>query len=171
MSRYYPFRGFWRFVHRWLYITYTASVLTFIEVYALFAYMYTFHYALSIPWILRSQTWNSWSAFLSSFLGINSSPLRFGFFVLFSTLSFPFYKTLFMKRLEFSCFADFFVRILKPEKSMVFFLKSASRRHCEQHGLKDSNLWKIYVQEFHLRRKHPCGQSQQLLAKTKASLI
>jgi hypothetical protein len=42
-------------------------------------------------------------------------------FVWFSTLVFPFYKMLFVKRLEFSCFTDFFGRILKPEKSMVFF--------------------------------------------------
>jgi hypothetical protein len=35
-----------------------------------------------------------------------------------STLIFLFYKMLFMNRLEFSCFADFFVRI-KPEKAFV----------------------------------------------------
>jgi hypothetical protein len=40
-------------------------------------------------------------------------------FVWFSTL-FPFYKMLLMKRLEFSCFADFVYGFLKPEKSLVF---------------------------------------------------
>ncbi len=30
---------------------------------------------------------------------------------------FPFYKMLFMNRLEFSCFVDFFVRIFKPFNS------------------------------------------------------
>jgi hypothetical protein len=33
--------------------------------------------------------------------------------VWFSTLTFPFYKMLFMKRLELSCFADFIVKISK----------------------------------------------------------
>ncbi len=37
------------------------------------------------------------------------------------TLTFPFYKMLFMNRLEFSCFADFFVCIFKPEQNTVFF--------------------------------------------------
>ncbi len=42
-------------------------------------------------------------------------------FVWFSTLIFPFYKMLFMKRLEYSCFVHFFVRIFfKPEKSLGF---------------------------------------------------
>ncbi len=34
-------------------------------------------------------------------------------FVWFSILIIPFYKMLFMNRLEFSCFADIFVRIFK----------------------------------------------------------
>jgi len=148
MSRYCPFRGFWRFVHRWLYITYSAHVHRSLCNVCIYVLLYTFHYALSIPWILRSQRWNSWSAFLSSFLGINSSPLRFEF--LFSILSFLFYKTLFMKRLVFSCFADFFVRILKPEKSMVS-LKSSSRSDCGYDGAKDSQVFsQTDVQEFHL---------------------
>ncbi len=41
--------------------------------------------------------------------------------VWFSTLIFPFYNILFKNRLEFSGFADFFVKFLKPEKSKVFF--------------------------------------------------
>jgi hypothetical protein len=49
--------------------------------------------------------------FLSKFLGINSSLLRLEF----STLIFPFYKMLFMNRLEFSCFSDFLYVFLKPE--------------------------------------------------------
>ncbi len=39
----------------------------------------------------------------------------------FSTLIFPFYKMLLMNRLTFSCTADFFKRIFKQEKRMVFF--------------------------------------------------
>jgi hypothetical protein len=41
--------------------------------------------------------------------------------VWFSTLIFPFYKTLFMSRLEFSFSAVFLSGFLKPEKSLVFF--------------------------------------------------
>jgi hypothetical protein len=54
--------------------------------------------------------------FLSRFLGINSSLLRLEF----STLIFPFYKMLFMNRLEFSCFADFFVCIFKTRVEYGF---------------------------------------------------
>jgi hypothetical protein len=43
-----------------------------------------------------------------------------------------------MKRLEFSCFTDFLVRIFKRG---WFSLKSASRRDCEKHGAKDSSLF------------------------------
>jgi hypothetical protein len=50
---------------------------------------------------------------------INSSLLRLSF-CLFSTLIFPFYKTLFRIKLEFSCFADFFVRILKTRVEYGF---------------------------------------------------
>jgi hypothetical protein len=57
--------------------------------------------------------------FKSRFLGINSSPLRLEVGLVFYPL-FPF-TMLFMNRLKFSCFADFFVRILKPEKNTVFF--------------------------------------------------
>ncbi len=41
--------------------------------------------------------------------GFESSQTRVS--VWFSTLLFPLFKMLFMNRLEFSCFADFFVRI------------------------------------------------------------
>jgi hypothetical protein len=41
-------------------------------------------------------------------------------FVWFSTLIFPFFKMLFMKRLEFSCFVDFFVRIFKTREEFGF---------------------------------------------------
>ncbi len=63
------------------------------------------------PALLRSQRWNSWTAFLSRFLGINSSLLRTQGFVWFSTLI---YKMIFMNRLKFSWFANFFV-------STIFF--------------------------------------------------
>jgi hypothetical protein len=42
-------------------------------------------------------------------------------FVFFSyTLIFPFYKLLFKNRLEFSCFAGFFVRIIKSREEYGF---------------------------------------------------
>jgi hypothetical protein len=41
-------------------------------------------------------------------------------FVWFSNLIFLFYKKLFMNRLEFSCFADFFVRIIKTRVESGF---------------------------------------------------
>ncbi len=57
-------------------------------------------------------------------------------FVWFSTLFFPFYKMLFM----FSCFGDFFERIIKTRVEYELSLKSASRRDCEKHEAKDSSL-------------------------------
>jgi hypothetical protein len=57
----------------------------------------------------------------SRFLVVNSSLLRVeflsGFYLHFSFLQ----NTVFMNRLEFSCFVDFFCKDFKPEKSMVFF--------------------------------------------------
>jgi hypothetical protein len=44
-------------------------------------------------------------------------------FVWFSTLVFPFYNKLFMNRLVFSCFADFFVWFSKTRVEYVFFCK------------------------------------------------
>jgi hypothetical protein len=41
-------------------------------------------------------------------------------FVWFSTIVLPFYKRLFRKRLEFSCFADFFVWISKTRVEYGF---------------------------------------------------
>jgi hypothetical protein len=61
--------------------------------------------------------------FYSRFLGINSSFLRFKIFVWFSTFIFPFYKIFFMNRLEFSCFADSFVRIIKTRVKVCFSVK------------------------------------------------
>ncbi len=49
-------------------------------------------------------------------------------FVWVSTQSIPFYKMLFMNKLEFSWAADFLSGFLKP---LWFSLKSASRRDCE----------------------------------------
>ena len=37
-----------------------------------------------------------------------------------TTLIFPFYKMIFMNRLEFSCFADFFVKIFKTTEEYGF---------------------------------------------------
>jgi hypothetical protein len=41
-------------------------------------------------------------------------------FVWFSTLIFPFYKMLFMNRVEVSCFTDFFVRIFSISEEYGF---------------------------------------------------
>jgi hypothetical protein len=41
-------------------------------------------------------------------------------FVWFSTLVFPFYKMLFMNRLEFSLFHGFFVRVFKTREEYGF---------------------------------------------------
>ncbi len=91
--------------------------------------------------LIYSQRWNSYTAFLvevsghkleSSQTGVFFwfSTLIFSFYKIlfmktrvswFSTLIFPFHKMLFMNKFEFSCFADFLLGILKPEKNMVFF--------------------------------------------------
>ena len=42
-----------------------------------------------------------------------------------SSLIFPFYKMLFMNRLKFSYFADFFVRIFKNREDYIFFLSAS----------------------------------------------
>jgi hypothetical protein len=59
--------------------------------------------------------------FNSRLLGINSRLLRLKFLSGFL----PIYKKLFMNRLEFSCFADFFVGILKTREEFSF-LKDSS---------------------------------------------
>ncbi len=58
-------------------------------------------------------------------------------FVWFSTLVFTFYKMLSTKRLEFSCFADFFAGFLKLEQRLVFFENPPVERQC---GAKVSSL-------------------------------
>ncbi len=75
--------------------------------------------------------------FLSSFFDINSSLL---------------YKMLFMNRLEFSFFTDFFVRILKNQSRVWFPLNSASRRDCEYCSMEQKTrvCCKTDVHEFHL---------------------
>ncbi len=62
--------------------------------------------------------WNSWRAFLVEVSGHKlesfQTPVFSGF------LPFPFYKMLFMKRLELSCFADLFERIFKSREGYGF---------------------------------------------------
>jgi hypothetical protein len=58
--------------------------------------------------------------FYSEFLGINSSLPRLEFFVRFSSLIFLFNEMLFMSRLEFSYFADIFVRIFQNREEFDF---------------------------------------------------
>jgi hypothetical protein len=74
------------------------------------------------------------TAFLVEVSGHKHDSSQTRVFVWFSALIFPFYIMLFMKRLEFSCFADFFVRIFINQRivrRVWFSLKSASRRDCE----------------------------------------
>jgi hypothetical protein len=56
------------------------------------------------------QRWNSWTAFLVEVSVHKFESFKTQVFVWFSTLIFPFYKLLLMKRLEFSCFSDFFCK-------------------------------------------------------------
>ncbi len=49
---------------------------------------------------------------------LESSQIRVFFW--FSILIFQFFKMLFMNRLEFSCFADFFERIFKTKEEYGF---------------------------------------------------
>ncbi len=60
----------------------------------------------------------------------------------FLTIIFPFYKILCMNRLEFSCFADFFVCVFENHSRvhMAFFKICQYRRDCEQHSAKYSSL-------------------------------
>jgi hypothetical protein len=59
------------------------------------------------------QRWNSWTVFLVEVSGHKLETSQTRVFVWFSTLLSPFYKMLTMKRFEFSCIVDFFVRIIK----------------------------------------------------------
>ncbi len=68
-------------------------------------------------WVLR---WNSWTAFLAEVTGHKLVSFQTRGFIWFSNLIFLFYKILFMTRLEFSCFGDFFVRILKTRVEYAF---------------------------------------------------
>ncbi len=67
------------------------------------------------------QRWNSWTAFLFEVSGHKLETSQIRVFVLFSTLISPFFKMLFMNRLELSFFADFLQGLLKTEWSMVFY--------------------------------------------------
>ncbi len=74
------------------------------------------------------------------------------FLVCFCILIFSFYKMLFINRLIFFCFADFFISIFINQSRVWFSLKSASRPVCEQHGAKDSiKSFVKLIQVFHLR--------------------
>ncbi len=63
--------------------------------------------------------------------------------VWFSTFIFLFYKMLFMSKLEFSCFADFFCKDYKNKSRVWFSFRSASRSDCEWCKRLDSeyHLW------------------------------
>jgi hypothetical protein len=76
----------------------------------------------------------AWSKILESFVKLRSKSSISGnaytgifvvivpqVFVWFSTLIFLFYKMLFMNRLNFSSFVDFFVRIFKTRAECGFF--------------------------------------------------
>jgi hypothetical protein len=68
-----------------------------------------------------NQRWNSCTPFFFEVSGRKLESSQTRVLVWFSTLIFPFYKILFMVRMKFSCFTDFLLGFLKPEKGMVFF--------------------------------------------------
>ncbi len=69
---------------------------------------------------LRKLRWKSWTAFLVEVSGHKLESSQTLVFVWLFTLIFPFFKTLFMNRLEFSCFSDFFVCIFKTRVEFGF---------------------------------------------------
>ncbi len=69
--------------------------------------------------------WNSWTAFLVKVSGHKLESSHTRIFVWFSTLIFPFYIMLFMNRLELSCFAGLFARIIKT-RDVYGFLSNQS---------------------------------------------
>ncbi len=91
----------------------------------------------------NNQRWNSWTAFLVEVS--NESP-QTRVFVWFSSHIFPFYKMLFMHRLKFSWFVDFFVCIFKSQSRVCFSLKSASWGYCD--GAKDFILFFKFCQRI-----------------------
>ncbi len=78
--------------------------------------------------ILERQFQSRFRVFLDSSFGLVFYPL------------FTFYTMLFMNRLEFACFAYFFVRIFKTREGTLNSMEQNTRYFCQ-----------IYVQEFHLR--------------------
>ncbi len=78
--------------------------------------------------------------FSSRFLGINSSLLRLEFLYVFFYPHFPFYKMLFVNRLEFSCLADFLARIFKTREEYGFLSNSPVDWTVKSMAAKDSSL-------------------------------
>jgi hypothetical protein len=69
----------------------------------------------------------------------------------FLTLIFPFNKILCMNRLEFSCFADFFVCVFENHSRVWLSLKPASIEGTVNSIEKNTRVFcQIYIQEFHL---------------------
>ncbi len=92
---------------------------------------------------------NSWAPYLVEVSGHKLKSSHTWVFVWFSTLIFPFYKRLFMNRLESSCFADFLYQ------SRVWFSVKSVRRTGEGtvHSMEQKTrvFCQIDDQEFHLR--------------------
>jgi hypothetical protein len=67
------------------------------------------------------------------------------------TIIFPFYKIRCMNRLEFSCFADFFVCVLENHSRVWISLKSASIEGTVNSIAQNTRVFcQIHIQEFHL---------------------
>jgi hypothetical protein len=77
---------------------------------------------------------------------------------------FSFYKMLFMNRLKFSCFADYFCVFLKPEVVMVFLKKPPVEGDVNCMEQKTRVFFQIDDQEFHL---WPAGVHQRCDAYAK----
>ncbi len=107
-------------------------------------------FSLAVPTVLvdllyrTSLRWNSWMAFLVEVFGHSLESSLTRVFCLVFTLSFLFYKMLLMKRLEFSCFADFFTRFFKTREEYGFLWNPPVEGTGNKHGAKDSSLLFIW---------------------------
>ncbi len=86
-------------------------------------YLYLFH--------VTPLRWNSWTAFLVEVSGHKLETSQTQVFVWFSSPNISVLQMLFINRFVMSCFADFFVRILKPERvcTVLFFGAEIQPKH------------------------------------------
>ncbi len=112
----------------------------------------------------RTGIWrsNSWTAFFVEVSGhkLESSQTRVFY------PHFPFYKILFMNRLEFPCFTDFFVCIFKT-RAEYGFLQNPPEEGTENSIEQKTRVFcQIDVQEFHFRTHLLTSKTRNILART-----